>query len=67
MNNSEKYYNKHKFCPKCGSDNFTQTCKGFLSPSSECPDTNKVLCECGWVGIIHQLKGKKCLNPELAQ
>lgn len=47
----KKYDEQHKFCPECGNEEITRTCVGSLSGK----DTNKAICDCGWVGIVDGL------------
>ncbi len=50
------YYVKHAACPKCGSTSNEQTCAGFAMFGRETDiDGNRVRCECGWKGIVHDL------------
>ncbi len=50
-----QYQALHQCCPTCGSDSIWRTCLGMILPSE---DTNTARCECGWIGIVHDLLPK---------
>lgn len=49
------YDAKHCCCPVCGRSGLETTTIGiaFLGPSTR--DTNRAKCQCGWVGIVHDM------------
>lgn len=53
---SQRYYSVRTNCPKCGGNNIETTCIGYIihddGPSK---DGNQARCECGWVGIVHDM------------
>ena len=53
------YREHHESCPKCGGLNIEQGAVEYLyivGKASEYVDENKASCDCGWVGIVHDLK-----------
>ena len=54
------YYNNHRVCPHCGGEKNTQTLMAFIwdcdQKNHPHEDRNKVYCQCGWKGIVHDLK-----------
>ena len=54
----DRYYEARKCCPKCHGRNMMQTLMGFLPNANNLEafkDRNDVRCDCGWVGIVHDL------------
>ena len=49
-NEITKYYEKHRYCPKCGSPFVEYTTAGWVDI-----DRNKARCSCGWTGIVDDL------------
>ena len=47
----DEYSKQHQACPKCGSDNIVSTTCGYGQP-----DRNNAYCDCGWEGIVDELK-----------
>ena len=56
------YHRQHAACPQCGAVDNEQTCVGYIpipGHEDEYQDRNRVRCECGWVGIVHDLVPEK--------
>ena len=52
----KKYYQKHKFCPDCGTQNYKSNRLGYVFNNlKDFRDNNKVECKCGWIGTFHEL------------
>lgn len=52
----EEYYLQHSNCPNCLDDNLTITDKLIkFTGKNDFMDDNKVRCDCGWRGIVHDL------------
>ena len=53
----DQYFELHKACPQCGSDDVAMTCVGFVFPVTleAAKDTNRCDCACGWSGIRHDM------------
>ena len=51
----DEYRKQHAVCPACGEYDHCVTTAGVIGP----PDTNKVSCACGWVGIVDDLVAAK--------
>jgi len=50
------YYPRHKRCPQCGGNLIESTCLGYIFRSIEsAKDSNRAVCDCGWVGVVHDL------------
>lgn len=47
----ELYDEQHKCCPKCGGESYETTCIGYWGAYNP----NRIRCDCGWVGIGHEL------------
>ena len=61
------YKKNHESCPKCEGVNVVKTIVEYLyvaGKASEYVDKNNAKCECGWIGIVHDLVKKK---PELKE
>lgn len=55
----DKYYESHKKCPICSSEATCQTLVGYtfdLQHPERYEDRNRAECNCGWIGIVHELK-----------
>ena len=58
MTEREFYYQQHKCCPKCGNDKIDKTTIGFIFTGLDAfgkEDDTKAKCQCGWIGIVHNL------------
>lgn len=49
--NRSTYYKEHAACPVCGSMCVEATTRGVFGDI----DDNRARCECGWVGIVHDM------------
>ncbi len=54
-----QYYIDHAICPACGYAEFETTCIGYIFMPSGFRDENRVTCQCGWRGIVHDLQKQK--------
>jgi RNA polymerase subunit RPABC4/transcription elongation factor Spt4 len=61
-NFEDQYYQNHQCCPECGCDNLETTCVGYLITNDDSRDKNAARCECGWVGIVHDMVPKRNLE-----
>lgn len=51
------YEREHSRCPQCGSGSIEATTAGYLPlPGVAYVDQNRARCDCGWQGIVHDLK-----------
>jgi len=56
----QAYYDAHRRCPRCGSNQIERTTVGYIVP----PDENRATCGCGWTGIVHDLVEDAQDSPE---
>lgn len=61
--NLTQYNKDHKYCPECGGNNNTQTLMSFVWHADVYKDTNRVICSCGWIGIVDELEPGDELKP----
>lgn len=52
----EEYKDKHKYCPRCGSDSYIQTLVAYIFDANN-PDSyenrNQAMCKCGFKHTIN--------------
>lgn len=56
----DHYHTMHTRCPQCkGTSSYWITLCGFtmtLGKEDQCRNLNEAHCNCGWVGIVHDLE-----------